>query len=265
MKEKIRTDLLQKSMKMEDLERRHKEYQEKDKNAGFVVIKDENGKEKQVRIRYNDSEGYSLTLWARGVKKISNIKRLKEATHLETLGISGSNITEIEGLDTLTNLRRLYISGGFTEIKGLDSLKNLHKLNIYSKKITEIRGLDNLKGLTWLSLCGNKIIEIKGLENLENLEILDLAGNQIAEIKGLENLMNLIDLDLSNNRITEIKGLKNLKNLKCLYLADNKITEIKGLWGLRNLSHLDLQGNPSGDLYNYEDDYSLFDVLTGRN
>jgi len=83
-----------------------------------------------------------LRFWARGVKRVSDVVGLREATHLETLVISLDDITEIEGLNTLTNLKDLYISGGFTEIKGLDNLKNLHKLNIYSKKIIEIKGLE---------------------------------------------------------------------------------------------------------------------------
>ena len=103
MKEKIRTDQLKKSRKIEDLERRHKEYLEKNEKAGFVLIKDENGKEKQVRFQYNNSEGYNLIVWP--VKKISEIEGLREATHLEYLHISGDDITEIEGLDTLTNLK----------------------------------------------------------------------------------------------------------------------------------------------------------------
>lgn len=89
-----------------------------------------------------------------------------------------------------------------TEIKGLENLTNLQRLNLRSNYITEIKGLENLKNLVHLDLCFNQISEIKGLENLNKLILLNLENNQISEIKGLENLTHLNFLYLNGNKIS---------------------------------------------------------------
>ena len=89
-----------------------------------------------------------------------------------------------------------------TEIKGLENLTNLQRLNLRSNNITEIKGLENLKNLVHLDLCFNQISEIKGLENLNKLILLNLENNQISEINGLENLTHLNYLYLNGNNIS---------------------------------------------------------------
>lgn len=113
-----------------------------------------------------------------------------------------------------------------SEIKGLEDLTNLHTLYLYNNLITDIHGLESLTSLERLSLRNNNIKEIKGLEKLTRLRQLYLENNQIAEIKGLKNLTNLETLHLNNNQITEIKGLESLKVLQKLYLKDNPILKV---------------------------------------
>lgn len=112
-----------------------------------------------------------------------------------------------------------------SEIKGLEELTELKRLDLSSNEIFEIKGIDKLINLEYLSLGGNNISEIKGLGNLVNLKGLILCRNQINEIKGLENLINLFYLDISENPISEIKGLENFVNLKHLILDNIKIEE----------------------------------------
>lgn len=112
-----------------------------------------------------------------------------------------------------------------TEIIGLEDLTNLETLNLNNNQIIEIESLENLINLKMLRLENNQITEINGLDALTNLEWLFLDGNQITEIKGLESLINLEYLDLSKNQITEISGLQNLVNLKGLCLKNNPISE----------------------------------------
>lgn len=130
------------------------------------------------------------------------------------LQLSESGIDEIEGLEKLFNLRKLYLNKNLiTELKGLENLINLEVLDLSFNNITEIKGLDNLSKLKYLNLSCNKITEIKGLENLINLEKLDLSFNKITEIQNLDNLANLTRLNIYDNPILDLKGLNNLKNL----------------------------------------------------
>ncbi len=112
-----------------------------------------------------------------------------------------------------------------SKIEGLEKLTELKRLDLYGNEIFEIKGLERLINLEYLDLSGSEITEIKGLENLINLKGLILKANNINEIRGLENLVNLIYLDISENPISEIKGLENLVNLKHLVLTDIKIEE----------------------------------------
>ena len=89
-----------------------------------------------------------------------------------------------------------------TTIKGLDSLTDLKELDLSGNEISEIDGLDKLVRLESLDLQYNKISEISGLNKLTNVKELRFGGNIITEIEGLENLRNLEDLSLPlENRI----------------------------------------------------------------
>ncbi|KKM66430.1 hypothetical protein LCGC14_1481240 [marine sediment metagenome] len=112
-----------------------------------------------------------------------------------------------------------------SKIEGLEKLTELRSLDLAGNEFLEIKGLEKLVNLEYLDLGYNKISEITGLENLTNLKGLLLAGNKIKEIKGLENLVNLFYLDLSENSISEIKGLENLVNLKQVFFNKIKIKE----------------------------------------
>ena len=190
--------------------------------------------------KYDDSGHLFLNLRSKGITDISNIRGLNELSpYLYDLDLSNNQIKEIKGLETLENLRFLYLEKNqITEIKGLESLKNLEELDLSENLITEIMGLDTLTKLKRLNFYYNNISEIKGLEALTNLEDLIFTGNNISEIKGLESLTNLKDLSFTDNRITEIKGLEKLENLRQLVFDDNSISEIKGLETLINLKRL---------------------------
>ncbi len=192
------------------------------------------------------------------VPKIRYIKGLENLINIEILDLSGNEIEEIKGLETLTNLIELYlgmyndgdINGNeVKEIKGLKNLKKLEILDISFSSITEIKGLEKLRNLRELYLEGNHISEIKGLEHLNKLQVLNLARNEkINELKGLENLINLQELCLGRydeegfNRIEEIKGLDNLINLRILDISDNMVSKIN-LKKQKKLNILFLQNN----------------------
>ena len=167
---------------------------------------------------------------------------------MKELILLNNKISEIKGLDNLSNLKQLYLSyNQISEIKGLEYLSNLKQLTLNYNQISEINGLNNNLKLEVLYVENNQISEIKGLDNLSNLEQLHLNYNQISEIKGLECLSELRVINLENNQISEIKGLKNLFNLRNLFLSDNEIMEIKGLEFLEKLRIIELAKNQIPD------------------
>jgi len=187
------------------------------------------------------------------IKSFDEIEGLETLTNLKKLHYKDAfYLRKIEKLDRLQNLEYLILKNcpHLSKIENLDNLTNLKLLDLTDSNISIIENLDHLTNLEVLRLrksletsCSDYITEITGLENLPNLKELDLGGNRIKVIKGLETLTNLKILYLTFNQIREIKGLDNLSNLEELYLAYNKITEIKGLDNLSNLKILRIQYN----------------------
>ncbi|MCW3106010.1 MAG: small GTP-binding protein [Segetibacter sp.] len=180
--------------------------------------------------------------------------------------MSSNQLTEIKGLEQLTQLIKLDLSSNkFTEIKGLEQLTQLTKLDLRSNKFTEIKGLETGTQLTELNLNSNKLTEIKGLEKLTQLTNLRLYDNQLTEIKGLEKLTQLTDLVLGLNRLIEIQGLEPLTQLKSLYLNNNEIREIEGLEQLTQLAFLELSCNQIAEIKGLDQLTQLIELYLYHN
>lgn len=114
-----------------------------------------------------------------------------------------------------------------TEIKGLDTLTNLKILSIQSNRLTAITGLTNLKSLEELHISHNALTEISGLEENTNLRVIDISANPIAHLTGLENLKHLEELWASNcllKSFEEIeKQLKDKEELETVYFEGNPL------------------------------------------
>ena len=133
----------------------------------------------------------------------------------------------IEGLDKLTNLQSLDLSGNqLVRIEGLDQLTNLQSLNLWNNQLVRIEGLDQLTNLQSLNLWNNQLTRIEGLNKLTNLQSLYLSGNQLVRIEGLDKLCQLERLDLSDNKLSVIENLPQT-NLKELKVGGNNIEYIR--------------------------------------
>lgn len=88
------------------------------------------------------------------------------------------------------NLQSIWITSydEDTEIEGLDSLENLKELTFAGASFNKIEGLDNLHNLEYLSFRLNKIEKIEGLSGLNHLQNLDLSFNQITTIENIEEI-----------------------------------------------------------------------------
>ena len=62
-----------------------------------------------------------LYLDAKGIKDISEIKGLEEATDIRTLWLGGNEITEIHGLESLINLDLLILANNQIKMLNLDN------------------------------------------------------------------------------------------------------------------------------------------------
>jgi Leucine-rich repeat (LRR) protein len=163
------------------------------------------------------------------------------------LNLSNNLLTEVpKELEKLDQLKVLNLMRNkLTDVKGLEKLTQLTVLDLYNNQLTEVpKELEKLDQLKVLNLGRNQLTNVKGLEKLTHLTTLWLSSNQLTDVKGLEKLTRLTMLQLQGNKLTGVKGLEKLTQLTYLSLGDNKLTDVKGLEKLTGLEDLFLGGNP---------------------
>ncbi|OPZ94418.1 MAG: Internalin-A precursor [Firmicutes bacterium ADurb.Bin419] len=181
-------------------------------------------------------------------KGIVDLQGIQYLTNLRELDLTGNNIKFIDNLKNLTSLQELSLNQNSIEnIQALSYLKNLEQLDLFSNQISDLSPLAELVKLKQLSVMENKISDVSMLKNLLNLEILVLQNNEISDISSLGNLVNLKELYLGQNKIEDISMMGTLSGLEILMLKDNKISDITGLKDLHELQELYLNGNPVTD------------------
>ncbi|XP_044267210.1 leucine-rich repeat-containing protein 15-like [Tribolium madens] len=177
----------------------------------------------------------------------------KNLKSVETIRITGSNITTIAGVfDNLT----------------------LEQLSIGSNKISVIpSGVVKSSDLKELSFANNIIetVEENAFDHLPNLKTLDLSHNLLSDLPSgiFRNLSHITYISLDNNKFTTIKGeifdnssilnlyladnllktlsenfMKQMPNLIGIYLNRNHLTEIPaGIFNNQTVQHVDLSNN----------------------
>jgi len=91
-----------------------------------------------------------------------------------------------------------------TSLEGIENLVNLKILYCYMNRLTSIEGikLKNLVNLEWLNCSSNNLTSIEEIENLVSLKYLICSGNQLTSLEGIEDLVNLKYLNCQNNQFT---------------------------------------------------------------
>ncbi|WEV46776.1 InlB B-repeat-containing protein [Bifidobacterium sp. ESL0690] len=171
------------------------------------------------------------------------------------------NISELDGLQTLTGLGRLHISNVTgntlnTHSRDLHQLKYLDKMeNLFANGdgITDVSNLSGMSHLQILYLTDNSISDLSGLSRLWDLQTLKLDNNRISDLSGLivsptEHLSRLTELDLNNNAIVHVSPLAPLTTLKTLKLQNNQIPSIVSLSPLQGMYALYLDNNKIDDI-----------------
>jgi hypothetical protein len=189
-----------------------------------------------------------------------NVEFLRHIPDLNSIRIADYNLTSIEPVHYLHNLKSIDISTycntpiRFSEFPDLidcsfewrkksDSIFeciNLEKLainNFDSKSAEKFESLQNLQELT---LLNSKIENLHGIDSLSRLFKLRLGNlKSLSKIEGIKFLNNLKILDIGScKKINSIVEVFNLLKLETLLLND--IGEIDSIDGIENLVKLKL-------------------------
>ncbi len=168
---------------------------------------------------------------------------------LTSLDLSGSDVSDLTGLEHATNLQTLDLSGTqVSNISALSSLINLTTLDITGTQVSNISALSRLTNLQTLNITGTQVSNISALSRLTNLQTLNISDTQVSDISALSSLINLQTLDISDTQVSNISALSSLTNLQTLDITNTPVSDISALSSLTNLQTLDITGTPVSDI-----------------
>ncbi|KAJ3300868.1 hypothetical protein HDU76_005994 [Blyttiomyces sp. JEL0837] len=180
---------------------------------------------------------------------LSDVSFLQGYEYLQTLDLSGNNLTDISCLGVMRYLVRLNVSNNkLQKVVGFEPPPfNLQEIDFSRNQIQEIGDLSAHRFLKAVCLDRNLIHEISGLSQCWHLTHLSIAQNGISVIENIDNLP-IKYLDLSSNRIRSLSGIESLLSLEELKLSHNSIETLCGIHaGHKYLRRLDLESNQIDD------------------
>ncbi len=167
------------------------------------------------------SQFNSFTDWCLNREKISLPAKYTVEVLLQRIGTTECR----QANQRLSHLNELKIVlSQISDLNPIASLTNLKALTLGGNRISDISPLKSLTNLTELNLPGNRINDVNPLKSLVNLTSLNLARNLVSDINPLKSLINLTSLNLARNLVSDINPLKSLTNLTELDIQDNPVS-----------------------------------------
>lgn len=171
-------------------------------------------------IQVLTSEISSITELDLSGSEITNLTGLENFTGLTNLNLSRNSITSIEPITGLTTITNLNLSGNQSQISDVDklsSLTNVADLNMSSSKITSVDFMSSLNNLQKLDVSGNGISSLASIGGLQNLTNLNIAQNtSFSRLDDILVFNNLTNLDISKTGLQSLDKIYNLRKLEVL-------------------------------------------------
>ncbi len=187
-----------------------------------------------------------------------------EALQVSVLGLTFSNIENLEGIGAFINLNNLNCS--VNDIVTLDLTENINLERLHCE-INDLTSL-NLAGNTNLKVLSCGYNDLTTLNLNSNVNLIDLScRNNLIQTLNLENNLNLLEVDCDNNNLVtlNVESNINLEFLKCesndltslligvkpnltsVFCENNELTNVN-LNGITNLNYFDCKNNPMSTL-----------------
>lgn len=174
-------------------------------------------------------------------------------TELEgELSISGYDITNLEGISSVTSIQGNLVVSDCESLADLTPLSNLVSVGSifiqYNYMLDNLMGLDGITTVpTGLNIYGNpNLTSLTGLENITSIESLEIVDNpMLGDLNGLNNLISVGEMFeiVGGESLNDLTGLSNLTSISGTIL----ITENNNLTSLTGLENID--ASKISDLY----------------
>lgn len=192
------------------------------------------------------------------INKPEGVLTLEDYESVESLNLSNGNISSLQNIKILSNLKELNLSGTtIGSISDLKELYNLEKLNISDTNISSTINLKELTILKELNVSNLSLLNVEKLTLLTNLEKLIINSCNLNDISFLSNLNKLKYIDLNTNNISNLNSLSKLKNLEHLNIGNNPINSIAIIDNYPNLKYINVNNTDITDISKIKSKTSL--------
>ena len=150
----------------------------------------------------------------------NNQDYLNHINYITVLYIDNKNLTDLKGIENLTNLTELYChNSNLSNLKGIEKLSQLNSLFCSKNNLPDLKGIESLSLLTYLFCSNNDLTSLEGISELTNLKSLSCSGNNLTTLKGVENLHQLDKLYCKENPLPQ----------EIIYMDSNNNKDIEGI------------------------------------
>ncbi len=165
--------------------------------------------------------------------------QVSEAIQVSSLNLNSSNIIDLTGIQSFSNLRFLQCNSNLLTSLNVSGLNNLEVIDCIVNQIGSINvsGLSNLKAL----YCNSNQITSINLSGLSSLESLSCSNNHITALDLSGLTLNFKSLDCSYNELTTLDP-SSLYELYQLYCNFNSIASLN-VNGLTQLNVIECSNN----------------------
>jgi Secretion system C-terminal sorting domain len=203
-------------------------------NAQIVNIPDANLKAKLLQADVNNEIAYSSNSNSYIKIDVNNDGeiQLSEALAVAGLNISNSNISDLTGLASFSNLNGIDCSNNLITQLDVVGQQNLTFLDVRGNDLLTSVNVSGLTNLTSLVVNPNPQLASLNASNCSSLQGLNLNNGNLStlNISGCTSLSGLL---LYNNNLTslDVSGLVNLTSIDCSYnqISDLNLTGCVGL------------------------------------
>lgn len=205
---------------------------------------DENNFQKATRFLANISRPITK-LDFQNVRQLKSLKGVYLPATLSSLTLG--NLTDLEGMPNLPNLRFLKISAQ-KSVSGMPILSNLIELelNLSSGDLVSLPVLPSLERLSFTSYADE--VTLLGMPNLPSLKTFQINYvHGLQSLKGLPILPAIQNLTLSNTGLLSLAGMPSLPTLANLQLDGTSLTDLSGMPKLPALNKLVLGSTIGND------------------
>ena len=206
-------------------------------------------------------------------QNISTLEDLKMFSYLENLTVTEQNLATLSDFSSLSNLKRLDLSGcrfpaddlsvladlpeltelvlsdcGISTIAALEGAPKLSVLDLSSNTVRNLEPLSGISTLTELYLQHNALTSLDALAPISGLKRLDVSYNSLTSIRPLISCAALVYLNAANNQLSEAEGVSAMPLLEELYLDYNNLSSVESIGGCTGLTNLSISNNHVEDL-----------------